>query len=147
MITSQIFSVLFVLASIIGFVLVVRTWPKIKTMDKRQILFASFLPLLSCVLFWSLALHMHTNFAGWPEQIGDDDFPSALKQHASIQAFIFSCTFGIAFVVAPLLALIFSLAPKLKPLLDYLGIFYLALVPLVFGFWISPTGYLDWWWD
>jgi hypothetical protein len=116
-------------------------------MSKWQILGASFLPLLSCVLFWSLALHMHTHFNGWPEQIGDDGFPGALKQHADIQGFIFSSTFGIALVIAPLLALIFSLAPRLRPLLNYLGVFYLAFALLVFCLWIAPKGYLNWWLD
>ncbi len=147
MFANSTFLIFILLAAVIGCGLVGHTWSAIKTMSKWQILGACFLPLLSCVLFWSLALHMHTHFNGWPEQIGDDGFPWALKQHANIQGFIFSSTFGIAFAVAPLLALIFSLTPRLRPLLNYLGVFYRAFALLAFCIWIAPKGYLNWWLD
>ena len=147
--TNQPFLLYMILVGVVGCGLAVRAWPKMKTMGKWHIIGAGFLPLLSCVLFWSLALHMHTHFNGWPEQIGDDGFPWALGQHANSQGFLFSCTFGVAFVVAPLLALIFSLTPKLRPLLDYLGVFYLAFLLLALCIFadIAPKGYRVWFWD
>ena len=144
---NQPFHLYMILVGVVGCGLAVRAWPKMKTMSKWHIIGAGFLPLLSCVLFWSLALHMHTHFNGWPEQIGDDGFPGALNQHVDIQEFVFSCTLGVALVVAPLLALILSLTPRLRPLLNYIGVFYIAFALLVVCFWTAPQGYLDWWWD
>ena len=146
---DQPFTLYMILVGVVGCGLAGHAWIKMKTMSKWHIIGAGFLPLLSCVLFWSLALHMHTHFNGWPEQIGDNGFPWALEQHANIQEFLFSCTFGVAFVVAPLLALIFSLTPKLRPLLDYLGVFYLAFLLLALCVFsdISPKGYRIWFWD
>lgn len=130
-------------------VLFVSGWPKIKNMSKWYTLGAVFLPLLSCVIFWSMALHMHTHFNGWPRQIGYQDFSVALEQHAKIQEYILTLTFGVAFMAAPLLTLIFSLTPKLRPLLDYLRVFYLAFSLLALSLFagIAPKGYLDWFWD
>ena len=147
--SDQPFTLYMILVGVVGCGLAGHAWTKMKTMSKWHILGACFLPLLSGILFWSLALHMHTHFNGWPEQIGDNGFPWALKQHANIQEFLFSCTFGVAFVVAPLLALIFSLTPKLRPLLDYLRVFYLAFSLLALSLFagIAPKGYLDWFWD
>ena len=147
--SDQPFALYMILVGVVGCGLAGHAWTKMKTMSKWHILGACFLPLLSGILFWSLALHMHTHFNGWPEQIGDDGFPWALKQHANIQEFLFSCTFGVAFVVAPLLALIFSLTPKLRPLLDYLGVFYLAFLLLALCIFtdIAPLRYRYWFWD
>ena len=147
--SDQPFALYMILVGVVGCGLAGHAWTKMKTMSKWHILGACFLPLLSGILFWSLALHMHTHFNGWPEQIGYNGFPWALKQHANIQEFLFSCTFGVAFVVAPLLALIFSLTPKLRPLLDYLGVFYLAFLLLALCIFtdIAPLRYRYWFWD
>ena len=148
MISANAFSFLAIGTFVVCCALFVCAWPKMKNMNKWYSLGAVFLPLLSCVLFWSLALHMHAHFNGWPEQIGYHDFSVALKRHAEIQAFIITLTLTLSFTLVPLAALIISLTPKLRPLLSYLSLFYLACVPLAaFMFYFAPKGYLDWFWD
>ena len=138
-----------ILVCVFGCALAWRSLIAMKTMSKWRILGACSLPLLACIVFWTLVLHMHTHFNGWPENIQDHLFSVALERHREIQEYILTLTFGVAFIVAPLSALLVWARPRLRPLLNYLGIFYLAFLLLALSIFtdIAPKGYRDWFWD
>jgi hypothetical protein len=138
---------LITLAVMIIAVLVAYNWSKIKALGKRKILLISAHPLLACILFWSLAWHMHSHFDGWPQSIGDDGFPVALKYHADAASLVIGSVGLLAVFVVPFLALLFSLAPKLRPLLNHLLVYGMGFVLLLASLWMAPDGYADWFLD
>lgn len=98
-------------------------------------------------LFYSLALHMHQNFGGWPPSIGFQGFSSFLEAHASLTIFYFYVLMLFNFFVLPWAMLVCLLRPNAGRFVPYL-----ALYAFVFGVcWglmqLAPEPFLYWWRD
>lgn len=115
----------------------------------RKFVLAASLPLLALVLFCSVGLHMFSpsGLGGWPEHIGNDGFPDSLLTHSDIMGNVFSATIILAIFVLPLCAILFSLVDKLRPMLKYIGVYYLSCFFLLGCMWVAPRAYTYWFWD
>ena len=108
---------------------------------------ATFPPIASLGLFYSLAIHMHRRLGEWPRVIGDQGFPRDLVVHADVAQFAFGFVLLVSIFAWPLAVLLCACAPRLRPGLRYLGIYALTC-GLAFGaMGLAPDPFLDWWWD
>ena len=102
--------------------------------------------VLTLVAFYSLAVHMNSQFGGWPDFIGDDGFPQQLIVHAAFAQWTFVVVL-LAALAMPLLVGIFSLVPKLRAKIVYPASCGMACWLCLFLTAFAPRGFLNWWWD
>ena len=105
------------------------------------------LPLITLLLYYSLAIHMHHRFDGWPQSIGMHGFPPSLAIHADVALFFyFSLLVGCVFTLPPA-GLLFAYLPRLRPGWPYYKFFaitWLAVYALSF---MAPENFEYWLWD
>tara|TARA_R110002072_G_scaffold2288_1_gene18874 strand:+ start:76 stop:519 length:444 start_codon:yes stop_codon:yes gene_type:complete len=107
---------------------------------------AALLPTLTLALFYSLAIHMHRSFGGWPESIGTHGFPGRLALHANLAMFSFSWMLLGTLVLVPGLVLC-ACVPKLRPGVHYIAVYALSTA-IAFGVMqLAPEPFLYWWRD
>lgn len=105
------------------------------------------LPLVSLILFYSLAIHMHQSLDGWPDRIGMNGFSSSLTVHANVAYFAFGSIFFGCLFVWPVALLLCAAAPKLRPGLPYLEIYAVTCLVAFAVSQMAPDDFLYWWWD
>lgn len=103
--------------------------------------------LLFLLIFFSLALHMHSSLGQWPESLGNHGFSHALNVHAEVASNYFSCFLLFAIFIWPVLVASFAIIARLKnylPQIMALGLSFWVFVPWIF---LAPSDFLNWWWD
>ena len=97
--------------------------------------------------FYTLAIHMYLSLGGWPANIGNAGFSSALNLHVEIAQHCFWFPSLILFVTWPIAVVVFAVVRRWQAGVHYLGIVAIAWA-LGFGLTqLGPDGFLDWWWD
>ena len=108
----------------------------------------SMIPAILLVGAWyTLAIHMYLSLGGWPANIGNAGFSSALNLHVEIAQHCFWLPSLILFVTWPIAVVVFAVVRRWRAGIHYLGI--VAIVwALAFGLTqLGPDGFLYWWWD
>jgi hypothetical protein len=103
-------------------------------------------PLLSFILYYTLALHLRWALGRWPESIGVDPGTALFRVHAWAAGLLF----WLGFVIVPTaaaLALFFAFMPRTRKWAVYLMIFLAACLAVFGGMQLAPTGFTNWWWD
>ena len=97
--------------------------------------------------FYTLAIHMYLSLGGWPGNIGNAGFSSALNLHVKIAQYCFWMPALALFVTWPIAVVVFAVARRWQAGIHYLGIVAIAWA-LGFGLTeLGPDGFLYWWWD
>ncbi|MDG1359963.1 MAG: hypothetical protein P8P71_05930 [Phycisphaerales bacterium] len=97
--------------------------------------------------FYTLAIHMYLSLGGWPGNIGNAGFSSALKLHVEIAQHCFWLPSLVLFVTWPIAVVVFAVVRRWQAGIHYLGIVAIAWA-LGFGLTqLGPDRFLDWWWD
>ncbi|MCP4836062.1 MAG: hypothetical protein GY895_15005 [Phycisphaera sp.] len=97
--------------------------------------------------FYTLAIHMYLSLGGWPANIGNAGFSSALNFHVEIALHCFWFPSLILFVTWPIAVVVFAVVRRWQAGVHYLGIVAIAWA-LGFGLTqLGPDGFLYWWWD
>ncbi len=108
---------------------------------------ATFPPLASLGLFYSLASHMHRSLGGWPRAIGDEGFPPGLVMHADFALFTFGFVALGCIFFWPIAVLLCACVPRMQSGLRYLGVYALACAAAYGAMMLAPDPFLYWWWD
>ena len=96
-------------------------------------IFIAILPyLMGLFLFYSLAIHMHHSFNGWPKRIGTQGFSSALLIHDQIVGAYIIYLVLFTIIIVPVMILICLLVPHLNHLDIYFTL-HLMLLPIGYG--------------
>lgn len=114
----------------------------------RPLVIIAVLPnLILTTLIASLAIHMHSSLGEWPQQIGDEGFPTPLIIHADITigCFIF-LLFANVFLL-PVAIVICATIRALRTALYYLALYYFTYCCSLVMLQMMPDGFLYWWWD
>lgn len=97
--------------------------------------------------FYTLAIHMYLSLGGWPGNIGNAGFSSALTLHVEIAQHCFWLPALVLFVTWPIAVVVFAVVRRWQAGIHYLGIVAIAWA-LGFGLTqLGPDGFLNWWWD
>lgn len=97
--------------------------------------------------FYTLAIHMYLSLGGWPANIGNAGFSSALNFHVEIAQHCFWFPSLILFVTWPIAVVVFAVVRRWQAGVHYLGIVAIAWA-IGFGLTqLGPDGFLYWWWD
>lgn len=103
--------------------------------------------LLFLLLFFSLAVHMHSSFGKWPKAIGNHGFSPALNAHAELGGYYCSWFSLFTPFAWPVVVAIFAIVTRLRRYLPHvlaLGVSFWISFPWMF---LAPSGFVYWWWD
>ncbi len=137
-------NVLIAVLAVLGLVLALRTGSPLRRLPVMVTLLH---PLLSIVLFFSLAIHMHRSLGRWPSSLGDRGFPPALVAHADSALSTFGALLLACIFVWPLALVLCTVVPKWRPGLRYLGLYAIASSLTYGAMMLAPDPFLSWWWD
>ena len=104
-------------------------------------------PVVMLVLFYSLAVHMHRDFDGWPSSIGEAGFSEELSRHAHYARYVFGVVLLFSTFAWPVLCTLVLGIGKLRrfqPATVSFGATTLACFALML---LGPGDFLYWWWD
>ena len=139
---------LVMLAGILALVAIVAAFFMRPARPSRMAVAVAVLPAsLMLALFYSLALHMHQSLGGWPVSIGDHGFPAALALHGSIATIYFSLLVLANTFAWPVTFLLCLLIPRWRVCVYYLGCYALACLVCFGAMLLTPSQFLNWWWD
>ncbi|MDG2020403.1 MAG: hypothetical protein P8J59_00480 [Phycisphaerales bacterium] len=97
--------------------------------------------------FYTLAIHMYLSLGGWPGNIGNAGFSSALNLHVEIAQYCVWLLSLVLFVTWPIAVVVFAVVRRWQAGIHYLGIVAISWA-LGFGLTeLGPDGFLYWWWD
>ena len=114
---------------------------------KRTFIIAVMPWSLALGLYWSLAIHLHLSFGGWPEMYETTGFSSALLLHAKIQYNYLMFLSLLTLFVCPVMFLLCLLIKRLKKLVIYPSLQILGGILFILQMLFAPDGYTDWLWD
>ncbi len=112
---------------------------------KRTFIIAVMPWSLALGLYWSLAIHLHLSFGGWPEMY-ETTAPPALLLHAKIQYNYLMFLSLLTLFVCPVMFLLCLLIKRLKKLVIYPSLQILGGILFIFQMLLAPDGYTDWLW-
>ncbi len=104
------------------------------------------LPLISMLLFWTLALHMYYALGDWPKSIGTRGFPPALYWHAEIATMFFYMGLLVVLFAVPL-TVCCLLFKRTRHFAFYLFLFLAAALLSIFSMMLAPKEFMTWWLD
>ena len=76
--------------------------------------------------FYTLAIHMYLSLGGWPGNIGNAGFSSALKLHVEIAQHCFWLPALVLFVTWPIAVVVFAVVRRWQTGIHHLGIVAIA---------------------
>jgi uncharacterized membrane protein len=115
--------------------------------SRAAIVASAFPSLLMLGLFYSLAVHMHSQLGAWPQSIGDRGFSAALIAHGEIAVKYCSVLLLVSMVVVPIGVLVCLLVPRFRFFVRYFAFYALVYLLCWVLILLAPASFLNWWWD
>lgn len=103
--------------------------------------------IITALLFYSVAFHMHQELDGWPASLRDTDFSPQLDTHLYFAELAFSglvlfCLFGY-----PLTCIAGVYVPNRRQLISAISVFSFSSLTFYLSFFFMPSKFMIWWID
>lgn len=102
---------------------------------------------IPAVLFYTAAIHMYSEFSGWPPPRGVSGFSPSLTRHAEAAIALQYYLILGSFFGLPIAGLAVIFFRKARTAIPYLGAFAAATLLFHLSLFVMPSGFISWWMD